>query len=137
MSEAEKIQFELVSPEKKLFSEPVNMVVVPGEEGEMGVGKDHASFVVSLKPGVVSLYKESLNQEPQKVFIAGGFADVTGETCTVLAEEAIYVKDLDVAELTQKISDLEEDLGLAQELADQIRITRNLNLAKAKLAAAA
>ena len=137
MSEAQQktIEFELVSPEEKLVSEPVALAVIPGEEGVMGVGADHASFVVALQPGVVKLYKDSMNDEPRSIFIAGGFADVTGQLCTVLAEQAVNVDDLNEEEIKTQISDLEEDLGLAEEEMDKIRIGRNLNLAKAKLTA--
>lgn len=131
-----QINFELVSPEEKLVSEPVHMVVIPGEEGEMGIGAHHASLVASLKPGVVALYKDSLDEQPRRIFIAGGFADVTGVTCTVLAEEAMDVSKLDAEQLQKNIRDLEEDLGLAAEMADKIRIESKLKLAKTKLNAA-
>lgn len=135
MSETQTLQFELVSPEEKLVSEPVHMVVIPGEEGEMGIGAHHASLVASLKPGIVTLYKDSMNDEPRRIFIAGGFADVTGVTCTVLAEEAIDVSKLDAEKLEKTIKNLEEDLGMAAEMADKIRIEYKLKLAKTKLSA--
>lgn len=135
MSEAQTIQFELVSPEEKLVSEPVHMAVIPGTEGEMGVGAQHSSFVVSLQPGVVRLYKENLNEAPRKIFIAGGFADVTGENCTVLAEQAVNVDDLVFADLELQLKDLTEDLSMAVEETDKMRITRKLDLVRAQLAA--
>ena len=128
------IQFELVSPEAKLMSGPVKMAVIPGEEGELGVGAGHAAFVVSLKPGVVKLYAPE-GGEPRRIFIAGGFADISGKNCTVLAEEAAMVDSIDPAQAAQQVKNLIEDLGLAQETADKIRITRQLNLAKARLQA--
>ena len=130
-----KINFELVSPEAKLISSPVKMAVIPGEEGEMGVGAGHSSFIVSLKPGVVKLYTNDNNEEPQKIFITGGFADITNENCTVLAEQAIAVEKIDAAKTEQEVKDLKEDLNAASEAVDKIRITRQLNFAKAKLAA--
>ena len=138
MSEPQMINFELVSPEEKLVSEPVKMAVIPGSEGEMGVGAGHASFVVALQAGVVQLYKEKgpgKDEDAQKIFIAGGFADVTGEQCTVLAEEAINVNDLDQAGLEQQLENLKEDLGLAEEQADKDRIEADIVMAKAKLSA--
>lgn len=128
------INFELVSPEARLVSSPVRMAVIPGEEGEMGVGAGHASFVVALKPGVVKLY-ENDNDKPREIYIAGGFADVTGENCAVLAEEAINVSDLRQTDIEQEIKNLNEDLGLAQEDADKARILRKLSFAKARLSA--
>lgn len=133
MSEAQTIQFELVSPEEKLVSEPVYMAVIPGSEGEMGVGAQHSSFVVSLKPGVVKLYKEGLSENPRKIFIAGGFADVTGENCTVLAEQAVNVDDLDADALKTQMADLAEDLNTAVEATDKLRIQRKLNMVRAQI----
>ena len=132
---SETIQFELVSPERRLVSEPVKMAVIPGEEGEFGVLAGHSALVASLKPGVVEL--QTPDQDNRRIFIAGGFADVTPDQCTILAEEAINVSDLDKAELEQQISNLEEDLGMAKEDADVRRVERRLGIAKAKLDALA
>ena len=128
------INFELVSPEAKLVSEPVKMAVMPGEEGEFGVSADHTSLVATLKPGVVELYTQG-EAEPRKIFIAGGFADVTGETCVVLAEEAVPVSDIDLEEITQTIKTLNEDLSIAKEEIDKARIEKRINMLEAKLTA--
>jgi F-type H+-transporting ATPase subunit epsilon len=133
-SNAEKIHFELVSPEEKLVSEPVALATIPGEEGEFGVGPGHTSIVANLKPGVVSLYAEKGGQ-PRRIFIAGGFADVTGAQCSVLAEEAVNVNDLNQAQLEQELKDLSEDLTLVKEQAEKTRIEKKLVLIKAKLQA--
>ncbi len=135
MMEQNKINFELVSPEAKLIAEPVKMAVIPGEEGEMGVGAGHSSFIVSLKPGVVKLYTNDNSEEPRKIFITGGFADITNANCTVLAENAIPVEKIDAAQAEQDVKNLKEDLAAADE-ASRSRITRRLNLAKACLSAA-
>lgn len=135
MSDAQTINFELVSPEEKLVSEPVRMAVIPGSEGEMGVGAGHASFVVALKPGVVKLFKQE-GSEAQKIFIAGGFADVTGESCVVLAEEAVNVNELDQKALEQDLANLNEDLELAEGRADKDFVRKKITLVKAKLSAA-
>ncbi|MFN3701149.1 MAG: ATP synthase F1 subunit epsilon [Alphaproteobacteria bacterium] len=135
MSDAQTIQFELVSPEEKLVSEPVRMVVIPGEEGEMGIGAQHASIVASLKPGVVALYKDGMDKVSRKIFITGGFADVTGANCTVLAEEAIDVAKLDTAKLEQDLRNLDEDLKLAKDAGEVKRIERSILMTKAKISA--
>ena len=129
------IQFELVSPEEKLVSEPVKMAVIPGEEGEFGVLAGHASLVASLRPGVVELYAEGQEAASQRIFIAGGFADVTGEQCTVLAEEAVNVDTLVQSEIEQQIADLNEDLERAQDDIEKARVEKRLVMAKAKLSA--
>lgn len=128
------LQFQLVSPEAILVSEPVKMVVIPGVEGEMGIGPDHASLVSALKPGVVAVYHNG-DAAPRRIFISGGFADVNGAGCTVLAESAIDVKDLKIDELERQITNRSEDLMLIQEPADKARVQAKLNLAKAKLQA--
>lgn len=135
MSDAQTIQFELVSPERRLVSEPVTMAVIPGEEGQFGVLSGHSALVASLKPGVVELQFDG--QDTRRIFIAGGFADVTPEQCTVLAEEAVNVADLDKAALEQQVKDLNEDFGIAKEDADKARIKRKIALANAKLKAIA
>jgi F-type H+-transporting ATPase subunit epsilon len=135
MIEAKKINFELVSPEAKLIAEAVKMAVIPGEEGELGVGAGHSSFIVSLKPGVVKLYTNDNAEEPRKIFITGGVADITNANCTVLAETAIPVEKIDAAQAEQEVKDLKEDLAAADETS-RSRVMRKLNLAKACLTAA-
>ena len=125
------IDFELVSPERKLVSEPVSMAVIPGSEGEMGVGAGHASVLTSLNPGVVALYTND-NESPRRIFVAGGFADVTAEICTVLAEEAIPVEDLDKGAIEQALKDLDEDLGMTVEESDKAKIEDRISITKAK-----
>ncbi|MBL4805071.1 MAG: ATP synthase F1 subunit epsilon [Alphaproteobacteria bacterium] len=129
-----QINFELVSPEAKLVSEPIHMAVIPGEEGQFGVMAGHASLVASLRAGIVELYKEE-NGDPKRIFIAGGFADVTSGNCSVLAEEAVNVNDIDTDVVQQSIKTLKHDLELAEEPADKIRLKRQIALAEAKLEA--
>src|ERR1700744_4263440 len=86
-------KFELVSPERILASEEVGMVVVPGGDGDFGVLAEHAPLVSTIRPGVVAVYMPS--GEVKKIFVSGGFADVTGTLCSVLAEEAVNVNEID------------------------------------------
>lgn len=130
---SETIQFELVSPERRLVSEPVTMAVIPGSEGEFGVLAGHSALVASLKPGVVELQVEG--QDNRRIFIAGGFVDVTPEQCTILAEEAVNVGDLSVTDLEQQVTNLNEDLERAKEDADKARVEKRLALVNAKLEA--
>lgn len=133
---AKSIQFELVSPEEKLISEPMAHAVLPGTEGEVGVSVDHTSLVLALKAGVVTLYKSDMNDaQPRKIFIAGGFADISAENCTVLAEEAVNVNDLDQAALEQQLTNLGEDMTMAVEQADKDRVEASIKLVHAKIEA--
>ncbi len=129
------INFELVSPEAKLVSEPVYMAEIPGDDGAFGVMAGHASLVSSLRAGVVRLHKAEGDTEVREIFIAGGFADVTPDNCTVLAEDVTLVADLDRNSLEQHLSDLYEDLGMAVEAVDKARVNAKISLTKAKLAA--
>lgn len=132
---AEKLNFELVSPERKLVEKPVRMAVIPGEEGEMGIGSDHTSLVVSLQPGSVRLYEGDNDKDYMHIFIAGGFADISGTQCTVLAEEAFMVRDFDKADLVKNLERLEHDLSLAVEEADKARLRGKIAMVQAKLTA--
>ncbi|MDH5721948.1 MAG: ATP synthase F1 subunit epsilon [Alphaproteobacteria bacterium] len=130
-----QIKFELVSPEEKLVSDSYRMVVVPGDEGIIGVLPGHSSLVTSLKAGVVKMYKTNDDKDPARVFIAGGFADITPELCTVLAEGAVNVNKLNKADLDKTLADLNEDLNLAKEEADKKRIEQKIAIVKAKIQA--
>jgi len=129
------IQFELVSPEKKLVSEPVYLATLPATDGEMGVGAGHSSYVVSLNAGVVELYASADDKDTRRIFIAGGFADITNDNCTILAEQAVNVSELNADELSQELETLQSDLKLAVEEADQRRLSRKIDLVEAKLQA--
>ncbi|MEZ0223710.1 MAG: F0F1 ATP synthase subunit epsilon [Alphaproteobacteria bacterium] len=129
-------QFELVSPEKILVSEEVKMVVVPGEEGDFGVLVQHAPLLSAIRPGVVSV--TSASGDVRKIFVAGGFADVTPSLLSVLAEEAVNVSDLDKGQLEQNLKNLEDDLGFAKDDPAKAALLKNqIDITKAKIQAAA
>ena len=135
MADNKTFNFELVSPEAKLMSEPAWQVVVPGEEGHMGVRAGHCSIVATIKPGVVKVWKEE-GAEPQSIFIAGGFADITADNLTVLAEEAVNLNDLDAASLEQEIQNLNDEIQLAE--GDEVktaRLRKKLDITSAQLRA--
>lgn len=132
---AKTFQFELVSPERILVSEQAQMVVVPGEAGDFGVLAQHAPLLSSLRPGVVKLTAAS--GETRKIFVSGGFADVSPATCSVLAEEAVAVEELDKAALQTSLTTLEDDLNYAKDDALKLAsIKQQIELTKAKIAAA-
>jgi F-type H+-transporting ATPase subunit epsilon len=100
--------FELVSPEKLLFSGEVQSVVAPGSDGQFTVLAQHAPVMTTLKPGVVTINGD------EKLFVRGGFADVSDKGFTILAEQAIALKDLDVAKVEQDLKNAREDLADAK-----------------------
>lgn len=132
---AETTAFELVSPERLLMAKDVEMVIVPGAEGNFGVLERHAPMISTVRPGVIEIF-ESRAAEAERVFVAGGFAEVTPDRCTVLAEEAVPVADLDKSAVEQTIKDLREDLEDAKEPHERTSIEGKLAIAQAKLAAA-
>ena len=97
--------FELVSPEKLLFSGDVEQVDVPGAEGDFGVLAGHAPMVTTLRPGILTVHAAS---GEQKIVVLGGFAEVSAEGLTVLADVAEKVADIDRAMITTRIGELEQ-----------------------------
>jgi F-type H+-transporting ATPase subunit epsilon len=104
-------QFELVSPERLLFAGEVDSVVVPASEGQITVLKDHAPFMSTMKPGVVEV---SDGARTQRLFVRGGFADVSAKGLTILAEQAVPVEELDLAAINAEIKNAEEDFNDAR-----------------------
>jgi F-type H+-transporting ATPase subunit epsilon len=101
--------FELVSPERLVFSGEVEQVDVPGEEGEFGVFAGHAPYVATLKPGMLKIYGAS--GAPQRIVVHGGFAEVGPTGLTVLAEQATPAEEFDPAMIAEAIKDAEEDIA--------------------------
>lgn len=130
---AETTQFELVSPEKLLYSEAAEMVVVPGTEGYFGVLPRHAPMISTLEPGVIDIHQNGSVAE--RIFVAGGFAEVTETRCTVLAEEAQVLKDVDTAKVETEISDLRDDLKDVKSDLERERIENRIKILEALRAA--
>jgi F-type H+-transporting ATPase subunit epsilon len=131
---ADKVQFELVSPERLLISEPVDMVVVPGSEGDFGVLPGHAPFISTVRPGVIEVYEGSTVTE--RIFVAGGFAEVSNDRCTVLAEEAASLNDVNRGQVETELRSLNEELASARDDAERTAIASRIEVTEAKLAAA-
>jgi F-type H+-transporting ATPase subunit epsilon len=122
---ADKIHFDLVSPERLLLSEPVDMVTLPGSEGYFGVLAGHAPVLSTLRPGVIDV--KGGEDGDMRIFVRGGFAEVNPTKVVVLAEEAMPLSELDVAALDKRITDTEEDLGLAKSDAERDRVNAVLS----------
>jgi F-type H+-transporting ATPase subunit epsilon len=110
---AEPLKFDLVAPDRLLVSEDVESVVVPGSEGYFTVFARHAPIISTLKPGLVEV--KALSGGVDRIFVRGGFADVTPAGLTILADEAIRVEDIDAAMLQQQITNAEEDVADAKD----------------------
>ena len=107
-----KTTFELVSPERLLVSEQVDMVVVPGSEGLFAALIGHAPFIATLKPGVIDVWDN--DKITARIFVGGGFAEVTPERCVVLAETATPVGEIDRARVMERIDELKGVADLAR-----------------------
>jgi F-type H+-transporting ATPase subunit epsilon len=130
---AEQTQFELVSPERLLFSRAVEMVVVPGTEGDMGVLPDHAPLIATVRPGVIAVFENG--QVSERIFVGGGFVEITGERCTVLAEVAAPIAELDRGRIDATLKNAREDLADAKDEHARAAAERRIALEEAKLAA--
>ncbi len=132
---ATTFNFELVSPDKILVSEPAWQVVIPGEEGYFGVRAGHMSLIAAVKPGVVEITARE-GAAPEKIFIAGGFADVTAKNCTILAEQATPVADLNAASVEAELAALKERHAAANDMAEKMQLDKKIRIASFKLQAA-
>jgi F-type H+-transporting ATPase subunit epsilon len=115
----DKISFDLVSPEKLLLSETAEMVTVPGREGDFGVLAGHAPVIASLRPGVIDV--KGGDQGDTRFFVLGGFAEVSPQKLTVLAEDVRPMAEVDAAQLDECIADAEEDILQAKTDADRAK----------------
>lgn len=122
---SEKLVFTLVSPERELFHGEVDQVVVPGSEGEFGVLPKHAPVMSTIRPGALRIFDDG---GERRIFVNGGFADVTPDGLTVLAEDAVDLADVDAAGVEQELKDAREDVDAARDedrkAAAQAKLTR-------------
>ncbi|MDE1172435.1 MAG: F0F1 ATP synthase subunit epsilon [Parvibaculaceae bacterium] len=122
---AQKLKFDLVSPERLLLSEEVDMVVLPGHEGDLGVMADHAPLITTLRAGWLIVNPKS-GYDGERIFVRGGFAEVTPAGLTVLAEQALRPGEIDGPLLDAEIRNAEEDVKDAKS--DETRLRAQYKL---------
>ncbi len=145
---AERVQFELVTPERLMLSEMVEMVVVPGTEGNFGVLPGHAPLISSIRPGTIDVYEGQT--VTRRIFIVSGIAEVTPERCTVLADEALPPEQLDRGAIDAELQTVQGNLPSLREqvgrasgserdtlLVELRRMERQQNILQAELQALA
>ncbi len=110
---SDTLSFELVSPERLLVSRPVEMVVVPGEEGDFGALPGHAPFLSQVRAGAVEIHEGGAVIE--RLFVAGGFAEVMPDRCTVLAEEAFPLSGIARADAEARLAAADHALSDARD----------------------
>ena len=109
----DRLQFELVTPERLLLSEMVEMVVVPGTEGNFGVLPGHAPLISTIRPGMIEIYQGQT--VTRRIFIVSGIAEVTPGRCTVLADEAVSPDTLDRGSIDADLQVVEGNLPSLRE----------------------
>ena len=120
--------FDLVSPERLLFSGEVTQVDLPGSEGDFGVLAGHAPIVTTLRPGILTVFED---RSEMRVVVNGGFAEVSPAGLTVLADLAVPVDGFDQAALAGVIKDTEEDVADTTDDWQRDRLARKLDQLKA------
>jgi F-type H+-transporting ATPase subunit epsilon len=128
------LHLDFVSPERGLISGDVDQVDLPGAEGDMGILAEHAPLVTTLRPGIVTVYRDG-KREP--IVVTGGFAEIGPGGLTVLADKAVPRENFDLATLSSEIKDAEEDLADATDAAPRDKIARHVEQLKALQAALA
>ena len=108
------IALEIVSPDRLLLSQPVDMVVMPAAEGEMGVLPGHAPMIVLLQGGTITLHEGG--RATSRLYVSGGFAEVTPERCTVLADEAVPTTELSRAQAQTRLQEAEAAYAAADRM---------------------
>jgi F-type H+-transporting ATPase subunit epsilon len=124
------VNLEIVSPDKLLLSRPVDMVVIPASEGDMGVLEGHTPMIVMLRGGTIDLYEG--DRITERLFVNGGFAEVTPERCTVLANEAEPLAEVDKTVAAKRLADAEaayeaadkRDTAIEDEALDKVQAAR-------------
>jgi F-type H+-transporting ATPase subunit epsilon len=122
------LHFDFVSPEKVLFAGEVDQVDLPGSEGDMGILANHAPIVTTLRPGIVTIYREG---GILPVVVIGGFAEMSPAGLTVLADVAVPREDFDMALLAGEIKDTEEDVADCKDDAQRDKLAHRLEQLKA------
>ncbi len=132
---AETFQFELVAPEEIILSEAAEMVTVPGGDGDYGVLPRHAPMITTVRTGVLAVYEARKIRE--RIFVAGGFAEVTPERLTVLAEEAVRLDGVKRADVEQALKNAQDELLDARDETEKAHLERRIEIETAKLRALA
>ena len=124
MSDEEKLNLEVVSPEKLVFSQSVDMVTVSGTEGDFGVLPGHAPIVSSIRPGILEI---DSNKEIQKMFISGGFIEVLLDKVSILATEVFSSEDINVSECENKINEYNAKIGASKTELDKESMQKSID----------
>lgn len=126
-----KLHFKIVSPERLLFADDIDMVTIPGSQGDFGVLPSHAPVVSTLRPGLVTIYDEGDIKE--RIYVADGFVHITEESCTILAEESIFLAEMDAKMIEETIKQAKKELENARTEEEKDILKRDLDYIHSKL----
>lgn len=129
---ADMVEFELVSPQRLVLTESVEMVVIPCVEGDIGVLPGHSPLIATVRPGFIDIHVG--NKVRERIFVGGGFVEVSAERCTVLAEEALLTTELNRADAEARLEDARKRRADATEHEIE-EADKHLNLAEELMAA--
>ena len=126
--EMSKLQFELVAPDQLLFSDDVEMVIMPGSEGYLGALPNHAPLATSLQAGLVAVYNN--HNITHRFFVDGGFANINETGCTILADSAIPLESFNLEKLESQLNTIladhdEDDKEEISRLQSMIHVIKN------------
>ena len=133
---ADQVHFELVSPERLMFSANVGEVIIPGTEGDFGVLAGHSNLISTVRPGVINILDDGA-RVTDRIFVEGGFAEVNATSCTVLAERAQKVDEIDRAKAEQALADAREDVQDAKNDIERAIAVSAMEIAEARIHALA
>ncbi len=130
------LPLEIVSPDRLLLSREVEMAVIPASEGLIGVLPGHSPMIVLLSGGTISIYEGG--RATDQLFVSGGFAEITPERCTVLADEAVPVAEVSRADAERMLAEAEVAYEATDkhDLAAYDAAMARVQSARARLAAA-
>jgi len=126
---ADKVKLELVTPSRLLLEAETDMVVVPGGDGDFGVLPGHAPLLSTLRPGTMAIYDGDTVSE--RLFVAGGFAEVQDNRCIVLAEEAVAVTEITPEMVTERLEEAREKVAAAETEREKDDADHELKIAEA------
>ena len=129
----EALKLELVSPEKLILSENVEMAVLPGGEGDFGVMRGHSPVISTLRPGEIVVFEK--NKVKSRIFVGGGFVEVNDQVCTILAEDVENVDDIDRDKARKMLGVVEEEMRAAENQLVRKSATRKRDSLIARLSA--
>jgi len=124
----------LVTPETLFLSEEVEMVVVPGVDGAFGAMRAHAPMISMIKPGVLEIHN---GKDIRNIFIAGGYAEVSGDNCTILAEELVEISHLNKLTLEEELKQTEYNIEHAEGDKEKARLEKKAAIINQKISLAA